>query len=94
MSFAFVDVWRINGASLLLSRNVVVKGSDPNAGFFSAVRLATAPTVKWEDATYFVPGLFYGENRGGPVRSPGPAREGKPGKKHRKPVSLRQSPVP
>ena len=66
-AFAFVDVWRVDGASLLLSRNVVVKGSDTNAGFFSAIRLASAPTVKWDDATYFVPGLFYGENHGGPV---------------------------
>ncbi len=66
-AFAFVDVWRVDGASLLLSRNVVVKGSDTNAGFFSAIRLASAPAVKWDDATYFVPGLFYGENHGGPV---------------------------
>ena len=66
-AFAFVDVWRVDGASLLLSRNVVVKGSDTNAGFFSAIRLASAPAVKWDDTTYFVPGLFYGENHGGPV---------------------------
>jgi hypothetical protein len=67
IAFAFVDVWRVDGASLLLSRNVVVKGSDTNAGFFSAIRLASAPAVKWDDANYFVPGLFYGENHGGPV---------------------------
>jgi hypothetical protein len=66
-AFVFEDVWRVDGASLLLSRNVVVKGSDTNAGFFSAIRLASAPVVKWDDATYFVPGLFYGEERGGPV---------------------------
>jgi hypothetical protein len=66
--FAFVDAWRIDGASLMLSRNVVVRGvTDTNAGFLSAVRLASAPSVKFDDATYFVPGLFYGENHGGPV---------------------------
>ena len=66
-AFAFEDVWRIDGASLFLSRNVKVTGTETNAGFFSAVRLASAPSVKWDDATYFVPGLFYGEERGGPV---------------------------
>lgn len=66
-AFAFEDVWRVKGASLMLSRNVEVTGTETNAGFYSAIRLATTPTIKWEDATYFVPGLFYGENRGGPV---------------------------
>ncbi len=66
-AFVFEDVWRVSGASLLLSRNVSVKTTVTNAGFFSAIRLATDPAIKWEDATYFVPGLFYGENRGGPV---------------------------
>jgi hypothetical protein len=66
-AFSFEDVWRIDGASLLLSRNVKVTGTDTNAGFFSAIRLSSAPAVKWDDATYFVPGLFYGEARGGPV---------------------------
>ena len=67
LAFAVEDVWRIYGASLLLSRNVKVTGTDTNAGFFSAIRLASAPAVKWDDAIYFVPGLFYGEERGGPV---------------------------
>jgi hypothetical protein len=67
LAFAVEDVWRIDGASLLLSRNVKVTGTDTNAGFFSAIRLASAPAVKWDDAIYFVPGLFYGEERGGPV---------------------------
>ena len=66
-AFAFEDVWRVKGASLMLSRNVKVTGTETNAGFYSAIRLAATPTIKWEDATYFVPGLFYGENRGGPV---------------------------
>ncbi len=42
-------------------------GRYTNAGFLSVVSLATTPTVKWDDVTYFVPGLFYGEAHGGPV---------------------------
>ncbi len=61
-AFAVEDHWKISGAVLSLSRKVIVTGAEDNAGFFSAIRLTTAPTVKWEDGTYLVPGLLYGDS--------------------------------
>ena len=46
---------------LLFSRRLSIIRGEDNAGFFSAIRLTTAPTVKWEDGTYLVPGLLYGD---------------------------------
>jgi hypothetical protein len=61
-SFAVEDRWTISGAALLLDRKVNVTGSEEDAGFLSAIRLATAPTVTWENAAYLVPGLLYGDS--------------------------------
>jgi hypothetical protein len=60
-AFAVEDRWRISGDVLSLSRKVNVAGAEDNAGFYSAIRLVTASTVKWEDLNYLVPGLLYGE---------------------------------
>jgi hypothetical protein len=58
-AFEVEDRWKISGAVLTLNRKVSVTGMEDNAGFYSAILLATAPTVKWEDANCFVPGMLY-----------------------------------
>jgi hypothetical protein len=64
-AFEVEDRWKISGAMLSLSRKVSVTGAEDNAGFYSAIRLTTAPTVKWEDVKCFIPGLLYNEPHGG-----------------------------
>ena len=39
--------------------------AEAGAGFYSAIRLSTAPTVAWTDNDYLVPGLLYGEPHNG-----------------------------
>ena len=58
-AFAVEDRWKVSGAALSLSRKVSVTAAEDNAGFYSAIRLLTAPTVKWEDVNCLVPGLLY-----------------------------------
>ncbi|HXR07102.1 MAG TPA: hypothetical protein VN765_07215, partial [Candidatus Acidoferrum sp.] len=58
-AFAVEDQWKVSGATLSLSRKVNVTTAEDNAGFFSAIRLATAPTVKWEDVNCLIPGMLY-----------------------------------
>ena len=60
-AFAVEDRWKIAGNVLSLERKVRVTGGEGKAGFYSAIRLSTAPTVKWPDADYFAPGLLYGD---------------------------------
>ena len=60
-AFAVEDRWRIAGNVLSLERKVRVTGGEGKAGFYSAIRLSTAPTVTWPDADYFAPGLLYGD---------------------------------
>ena len=60
-AFAVEDRWKVSGAVLSVSRKVSVTGAEDNAGFYSAIRLLTSPTVVWTDADYLVPGLLYGE---------------------------------
>ncbi|HXR08459.1 MAG TPA: hypothetical protein VN765_14080 [Candidatus Acidoferrum sp.] len=69
-AFAVEDRWKVSGAVLSLSRKVSVTGAEDNAGFYSAIRLSTAPTVKWEDVNCLIPGLFYGDPHAG-AGSPG-----------------------
>ena len=65
-AFSVEDQWRVAGAALMLNRKVSVTSAEDNAGFYSAVRLLAAPTVKWDDASCLVPGLTYGNAaRGG-----------------------------
>jgi hypothetical protein len=59
--FEIEDRWSISGAVLSVSRKVSVTGTEDSSGFFSMIQLSSVPTVKWEDADYFVPGLFYGD---------------------------------
>ncbi len=61
-AFAVEDRWKVTGAALALNRKVSVTAAEDGAGFFSAIRLLTAPAVKWEDATYLIPGLLYGDS--------------------------------
>ncbi len=70
-AFSIEDRWKISASVLLLSRRVSVTGAETNAGFFSAIRLVTAPTVKWEDADYFAPDVIYGDPSHDGDRSPG-----------------------
>ncbi len=60
-AFAVEDRWKIAGDVLSLDRKVRVTGGEDKAGFYSAIRLSTAPTVTWPDADYFAPGLLYGD---------------------------------
>jgi hypothetical protein len=62
-SFAVEDQWKISGEVLSLDRKVSVTGTEDKAGFLSAIRLSTTPTLTWPDADYFAPGLLYGEPR-------------------------------
>lgn len=64
-SFLVEDRWRVSDAVLSLGRKVSVTATEPNAGFYSAIRLSTAPTVKWEDVNCLIPGLLYNEVHGG-----------------------------
>ena len=59
--FAFIDRWKIAGDVVILSRKVTVTRGEENAGFYSAVRLSTAPTVSWSDLDYLAPGVLYGD---------------------------------
>ena len=60
-AFAVEDYWKVSGCVLLLSRRISVTGAEGGAGFYSAIRLFTAPTVARTDLDYLVPGLLYGE---------------------------------
>jgi hypothetical protein len=60
-AFAVEDHWKVSGCVLSLSRTVSVTGAEGSTGFYSAIRLSTAPTVAWTDLDYLVPGLLYGE---------------------------------
>jgi hypothetical protein len=59
-AFAIEDRWTISGAVLSLAREVTVGGTDDRAGFFSAIRLTTAPAISWSTADFLAPGLLYG----------------------------------
>ena len=63
-AFEVEDLWKVSGNVLSLSRNVSVTGTEPNAGFYSAIRLSTAPAIKWEDVNCLIPGLLYGKYGG------------------------------
>lgn len=71
VAFEIEDQWSISGNALSLNRNVNVIGTENEAGFCSAIRLSTEPTVKWEDANYLAPGLLYGDPTFGGGSSPG-----------------------
>ena len=60
-AFVFEDRWKISGDMVLLHRSVRVMSGEDNAGFYSAIRLSSTPAVKWPNATYFAPGLLYGD---------------------------------
>ena len=59
--FDVEDRWKISDAVLALNRKVRVTSTEDSTGFFSAIRLSTEPTVKWEGVNYLAPGLLYGE---------------------------------
>ncbi len=58
-AFVVEDLWKVSKDELSLHRNVIVIGSETDAGFYSAIRLSTTPSVKWEDVNCLVPGLLY-----------------------------------
>lgn len=60
-AFNFEDQWTITGNELSLIRKVSVIGTKDSAGFYSAIRLSTAPEVRWENAEFLAPGLLYGK---------------------------------
>jgi hypothetical protein len=70
-AFAVEDRWTVSGAVLSLSRKVNITGTEDNAGFYSAIRFSTSPTVKWEDVNCFAPGVLYGDPSYGGSNSPG-----------------------
>jgi Highly conserved protein containing a thioredoxin domain len=59
-AFTVEDQWKIAGDVLTLSRKVTVAAAEENAGFYSAIKLVTAPQVTFADADYMAPGLLYG----------------------------------
>jgi hypothetical protein len=71
VKFFIEDHWIINGDILSLSRKVHVTGTEDSAGFYSAIKLATIPSVKWEDADYFAPDVLYGDPTYDGETSPG-----------------------
>jgi hypothetical protein len=60
-AFAIEDRWTLSGEVLSLSRKVTVIGAEDKTGFFSAIKLMTAPTVGWPDLDYMAPGVIYGD---------------------------------
>ena len=60
-AFAVEDRWKVSGAVLSLSRKVSVTGAEDQAGFYSAIRLTTAPTMGWSDVDCLAPGLLYAD---------------------------------
>jgi hypothetical protein len=60
VTFNVEDQWKITGADLSLSRKVSVAGTEDSTGFYSAIRLVSDSTVKWEEVKYFAPGILYG----------------------------------
>jgi hypothetical protein len=60
-AFAIEDRWTLSGEVLSLSRKVTVIGAEDQAGFYSAIKLATGPTVGWPDLDYMAPGVIYGD---------------------------------
>ena len=58
-AFTVEDRWKVSGPTLSLSRRVSVTTAEDKAGFYSAIRLVTAPAVKWEDANCLIPGMLY-----------------------------------
>jgi len=58
-AFNIEDRWKISGATLSLSRRVSVTTAEENAGFLSAIRFVTAPSVKWDDVNCLIPGMLY-----------------------------------
>ena len=69
-AFEIVDQWMVSGNVLSLSRKVNVTGTEDNAGFYSAIKLFTAPAIKWEDVNCLVPGLLYANSSYAGSRSP------------------------
>jgi len=63
-AFAVEDLWKVSDTELLLSRNVSVISTEPDAGFYSEIRFSTTPSVKWEDVNCLIPGLLYGQYGG------------------------------
>jgi hypothetical protein len=66
-AFYIEDHWTISGDVLSLVREVNVIGTKDSAGFYSAIRITTAPEINWEDVDFLAPGLLYGK----PHTSPG-----------------------
>ena len=70
-TFSVEDRWKISGGTVQLHRSVRVTSGDGKAGFYSAIRLSSTPAVKWPNATYFAPGLLYGDPTYDGATSPG-----------------------
>lgn len=60
-SLGIEDRWMISGGVLVLSRKVVVTGTEANAGFYSAINFSTTSAVSWPDVDFLAPGLLYGK---------------------------------
>ncbi len=60
-AFSIEDRWALSGDVLSLSRKVTVTGGEDKAGFYSAIKLITAPAVGWPDLDYMAPGVIYGD---------------------------------
>jgi hypothetical protein len=70
-SFSVTCQWVVDGNILTLNRMLSVRGNQRGAGFYSAIRLYTAPELTWPDVSFLAPGLLYGDPSHDGMRSPG-----------------------
>ena len=66
-----VDDWKIERGALALSRRVTVSSGEDHAGFYSGIRLKTAPETGWSDIDYMAPGALYADPSGNGESAPG-----------------------
>ena len=69
--FLVSDQWSVADGVVIMKRNLTVKGSQQDAGFYSAIRMMTNPEITWGDANFLAPGLLYGDPSYDGPTSPG-----------------------
>jgi hypothetical protein len=57
--FSVEDSWSVSGAVLSLGRKTTVTAAEDGAGFSSAIRFSSAPSVGWDEVHCLIPGLHY-----------------------------------
>lgn len=70
-SFLVSDQWTVADSVVTMKRNLIVKGSQQDAGFYSAIHLVTNPEITWGKVSFLAPGLLYGDPSYDGPTSPG-----------------------